>query len=191
MRPSWYKNRMRKRSYVKIAWKQTILFFQYNRMIFHTSEFDFRRQECTKIPSKIASKMAWLKFAAKTLQDASKKLTRRPKKLSDLPQDAPPDALRCLQALPKRSKTTPRRPQDAPRRPQDGPKTLPRHHQDSPRATRVNLNSFFARPREVPHRTVRWGTCPGPRFSQFVGPFWYNCWCEFCAKKVEKHLVKF
>ena len=58
-------------------------------MIFHNSEFDFRSQECTKIHSKIASKMAWLKFAAKTLQDASKTLTRRPKKLSDLPQDAP------------------------------------------------------------------------------------------------------
>ena len=61
-------------------------------MIFHNSEFDFRRQEYTQIHSKIASKMAWLKFAAKTLQDASKTLTRRPKKRSDLPQDAPQTA---------------------------------------------------------------------------------------------------
>ena len=58
-------------------------------MIFHGSEFDFRRQKCTKIHSKMASKMAWLKIAAKMLQDASKTFTRRPKKLSDLPQDAP------------------------------------------------------------------------------------------------------
>ena len=57
-------------------------------MIFHGSEFDFRRQKCTKIHSKIASKMAWLKFAGKMLQDASKTLTRRSQKLSDLPQDA-------------------------------------------------------------------------------------------------------
>ena len=78
-----------------------------------------------------------------------------------------------------------------PRAAQDGPKTPPRRHQDSPRATRVNFNWFFARPRGVPHRTVRWGTCPGPRFSKFVGPFWYNCWCEVCAKEVEKHLIKF
>jgi len=88
-------------------------------MIFHNSEFDFRRQECTKIRSKIASKMAWLKFAAKTLQDVSKTLTRRPKKLSDLPQDAPPDALRCLQ--------------DAPKTPQDDPKTTPRRPKTPPR----------------------------------------------------------
>ena len=58
-------------------------------MIFHNSEFDFRRQKCIKIHSTIASKMAWLHFAAKTLQDASKTLTRRPKKLSNLPQDPP------------------------------------------------------------------------------------------------------
>ena len=72
-------------------------------MVFHNSEFDFRGQECTKIRSKIASKMAWLKFAAKTLQDASETLTRRPKKLSDLPQDAP-------QTPQDASKTPPRRP---------------------------------------------------------------------------------
>ena len=58
-------------------------------MIFHNSEFDFRRQEYTKIHSKIASKMAWLKFAAKTLQDASKTLTRRPKRLPRRGQEAP------------------------------------------------------------------------------------------------------
>ena len=83
-------------------------------MIVHKSNFDFRSRECTKIRSKIASKMAWLKFTAKTLQDASKTLTRRPKKLSDLPQDAP---------------QTPKTPQDAPRPPQDAPKppkTTPR-----------------------------------------------------------------
>ena len=99
-------------------------------MIFHNSEFDFRRQECTKIRSKIASKMAWLKFAAKTLQDVSKTLTRRPKKLSDLPQDGPPYVLRCFQDAPKTPqddpKTTPRRPKTPPRWPQDASKTPPR-----------------------------------------------------------------
>ena len=102
-------------------------------MIFHNSEFDFRRQKCVKIHSKIASKMAWLKFAAKTLQDASKTLTRRPKKLSDLPQDAPQTPQDASKTPPRRPKRTPRRPQDAPRRPQDGPKTLPRRPQDGPR----------------------------------------------------------
>ena len=97
-------------------------------MILLYSEFDFRYQNCKKNPSKIAFKMVWRKFGAKTLQDASKTLTRRPKNLADLSQDAPPDALRCFQAPPTRPKTTPRRPQDAPRRPQDGPKTLPRRH---------------------------------------------------------------
>ena len=101
-------------------------------MIFHDLDFDFRRQECTKIRSKIASKMAWLKFAAKTLQDASKTLTRRPKKLSDLPQDAPQTPQDASKTPPRRPKRTPRRPQDAPRRPQDGPKTLPRRPQDGP-----------------------------------------------------------
>ena len=123
-------------------------------MIFHTSEFAFRRQECTKIRSKIASKMAWLKFAAKTLQDVSKTLTRRPKKLSDLPQDAPPDALRCLQDAPKT-------PQDDPKTPQDAPKTA-QEPQEHPKS---KFNRFFVRPREVPHRTVRWGTPPCPQFS--------------------------
>ena len=123
-------------------------------MIFHNSDFDFRRQECTKIRSKIASKMAWLKFAAKTLQDASKTLTRRPKKLSDLPQDAPPDALRCLQDAPKT-------PQDDPKTPQDAPKTA-QEPQEHPKS---KFNRFFVRPREAPHRTVRWGTPHCPQFS--------------------------
>ena len=83
-------------------------------MIFHNSQFDFRKQKCTQIRSKIASKMAWLKFAAKTLQDASKTLTRRPKKLSDLPQDAP------------------QTPQDASKTPQDLSKTLPSHPKPPP-----------------------------------------------------------
>ena len=82
-------------------------------MIFHNSEF--------------ASQMAWLKFAAKTLQDASKTLTRRPKKLADLSQDAPQDALRCFQAPPTRPKTT----QDDPKTPQDAPKMAPRRFQDA------------------------------------------------------------
>ena len=102
-------------------------------MICHNSEFDFRRQECTKIRSKIASKMAWLKFAAKTLQDVSKTLIRRPKKLSDLPQNAPPDALRCLQGAP-------RRPQDDPKTPQDAPKTA-QEPQEHPKS---KFNRFFA-----------------------------------------------
>ena len=79
-------------------------------MIFHNSEFDFRSQECIQIHSKIESKMAWLKFAAKTLQDASKTLTRRPKKLSNLPRDAPltpQDASRTPQRRPKRLPTCP------------------------------------------------------------------------------------
>ena len=112
-------------------------------MIFHNSEFDFRRQECTKIRSKIASKMAWLKFAAKTLQDVSKTLTRRPKKLSDLPQDAPPDALRCLQ--------------DAPKTPQDDPKTTPRRPKTPPRQPKShkstqnqNLIDFSSDPGKYP-----------------------------------------
>ena len=82
-------NRMRKRSYVKIAWKQKIPFFQYNLTIFHNSDFDFWMQKCTKIRSKIAFKMVWRKFGAKTLQDTSKTLARRPKKPSDLPKDSP------------------------------------------------------------------------------------------------------
>ena len=78
-------------------------------MIFHDLEFDFRTQECRKIRSKIVSKMAWLKFAAKTLQDASKTLTRRPKKLSDLPQDAPQTPQDASETPPRRPKTPPRR----------------------------------------------------------------------------------
>ena len=54
-------------------------------MIYHNSEFDFRKQKCTKIRSKITSKMAWLKFDAKTFQHVSKTLTRRSKKLSAPP----------------------------------------------------------------------------------------------------------
>ena len=127
-------------------------------MIFHNSEFDFRRQECTKIRSKIASKMAWLKFAAKTLQDVSKTLTRRPKKLSDLPQDAPPDVLRCLQDAPKTHqddpKTTPRRPKTPPRQPKSHKSTQ-----------NQNLIDFSSDPGRGPHRTVRWGILPCLQFS--------------------------
>ena len=68
--------------------------------------------------------MAWLHFAAKTLQDASKTLTRRPKKLSDLPQDAPLDAPRCLQDAPET-------PQEDPKTPQDAPKMAPRRSEDA------------------------------------------------------------
>ena len=46
-------------------------------MIFHGSKFYFLRQQCTKIRTKIACKMAWLNFAAKTLQDASKTHVRK------------------------------------------------------------------------------------------------------------------
>ena len=88
-------------------------------MIFYSSKFDFRKQKCIEIRSKIIYKIAWLNFVAKTLPDASKTLTGRPKKLSDLPQDAPPDALRCLQ--------------DAPKTPQDDPKTTPRRPKTPPR----------------------------------------------------------
>ena len=87
--------------------------------------------------------MAWLKFAAKTLQDVSKTLTRRPKKLSDLPQDAPPDALRCLQ--------------DAPKTPQDDPKTTPRRPKTPPRQPKShkstqnqNLIDFSSDPGRYP-----------------------------------------
>ena len=61
-------------------------------MIFFYLEFVFRKQNYIKIRLKNPSKMARLKFASKTLQDASKTLTRRPKKRSDLPQDAPQTA---------------------------------------------------------------------------------------------------
>ena len=108
-------------------------------MIFHNSEFDFRRQECTKIRSKIASKMAWLKFAAKTLQDASKTLTRRPKKLSDLPQDAP-------QTPQDASKTTPRRPKDGLQAVQDAPKAPPRRLQEAPRRLQDLILMDFWKP---------------------------------------------
>ena len=127
-------------------------------MIFHNSEFDFRRQECTKIRSKIASKMAWLKFAAKTLQDVSKTLTRRPKKLSDLPQDAPPDALRCLQ--------------DAPKTPQDDPKTTPRRPKTPPRQPKShkstqnqNLIDFSSDPGRYPIGRSDGVPPPCPQFS--------------------------
>ena len=51
--PSWYKIRMRKWSYIKIAWKQQILFFPYHLIIVHNSEIDFRRQKCAQIRSKL------------------------------------------------------------------------------------------------------------------------------------------
>ena len=78
-------------------------------MIFHNSEFDFRSQECIKIHSKIESKMAWLKFILKTLQDASKTLTRRPKKPANLPQDTPQTPQDASRTPPRRPKTTPSR----------------------------------------------------------------------------------
>ena len=68
-------------------------------MISHNSDFDFRMQNCTKFRSKYASKMALLKFASKTPQNASQTLTRRPKKRSNFPQDAlqtPQDASMSL-----------------------------------------------------------------------------------------------
>ena len=83
------------------------------------------------------------------------------------------------------------KPKSRSRRSQNALKTLPRRHQDSPRTTRVKFNRFLVRPKGVPYRTVRWGTHPGPRFSKFVGPFWYNCWCQVCAKEFEQHLIKF
>ena len=54
-----------------------------------------------------------------------------------------------------------------PRAAQDGPKTPPRRHQDSPRATRapkIEIWSIFG-------PKVRWGTPPWPRFSRFVAHF--------------------
>ena len=126
-------------------------------MIFHNSEFDFRRQECTKIRSKIASKIACLKFAAKTPQDASKTLTRRPKKLSDLPQDAPQTPQDASKTPPRRPKRPPRGRQDGPRWPQYAPKTP----QDSPKTPPRRPK----RAQDCPETAPR-GPQDGPRSSK-------------------------
>ena len=109
-------------------------------MIVHGSKFDFLRQKCTNIRSKIACKMAWLNFAAKTLQDASKTLTRRPKKRSDLPQDVPQTAQDASRTPPRRPKTNPSRSKTPPRWPQDAPKTPPKRSKTPPGVENKGLN---------------------------------------------------
>ena len=138
-------------------------------MIFHKSEFDFRRQECTKIRSKIASKMAWLKFAANTLQDASKTLTRRPKKLSDPPPKTPP---RRPKMAPRRPQDAPRRPQDDPKTPQDAPKMAPRRSQDALRTAQDAPRR--PKPLQDPSKTLPSHPKPPPDhdFGMILGSLW-------------------
>ena len=55
----------------------------------------------------------------------------------------------------------PRAAQDGPKTP---PKTFPRRHQDSPRATRASKTEIWS----IFGPKVRWGTPPWPRFSRFL-----------------------
>ena len=78
-------------------------------------------------------------------------------------------------------------PKSRSRRSQNAPKTLPRRHEDSPRATRapkIEIWSIFG-------SKVRWGTPPWPRFSMFLARLNSNFGAKFALGNLESFTSKF
>ena len=78
-----------------------------------------------------------------------------------------------------------------PRAAQDGPKTspktLPRRHQDSPRATRASKIEIWS----IFGPKVRWGTPPWPRFSRFLARLNSNFGAKFALGNLESFTSNF
>ena len=88
-------------------------------MIFHNSDFDFRRQNFVQ--------KLHLRWPG---ENSPPKHSKMPPRRS---QDGPRSSQTSPKTPPRRPKMPPRRPQDAPRGPQDDPKTTPRRPQDGPK----------------------------------------------------------
>ena len=129
-----------------------------------------------KIDPKMKSEMGFVFFGSKSPEDAPQDAARRFEDAARRPQDAP----RCTKMLSRSLQESPRRTQDgprtAPRQPQNAPKMPPRPPKSHKSTQDRNLDDFGPK--------TRWEPFPQLRCSRFVGPFWYNFWCQVCAQEL-------
>jgi len=151
MGPSWYQNRIRKRSHVKIACKPKNIIFPIDLNDF--SKFGNRFSEGKSNKRRLKN----------CIQD------RMPPFESPLPRKLGPGR---PQAAPRLPKTTRRRPQDGPKMASRRPKTAPRHRQGGSKTASSRPRTSQDGPRHPKTAPRRPKTSPRRPWTTFLADFW-------------------